>query len=200
MNRADPLAPSGTELTGIRRILLRIGVAGVLALALVQAGMLFLANAPEFPVAQKRSETVQTWMKPLFPQDWKLFAPNPPRANAHLEVRLAAAAGQDEWIDLTAAAMNRYRHTLSPSKEDSQVLFKALMRYMMQPGAKDGSARASLPGRYLHNVTVDMLQDLGHDPGRGFSMRVKETSIQVPGATYPATPTYRDYGFWEVSS
>nr|WP_277607971.1 DUF5819 family protein [Streptomyces boncukensis] len=163
--------------------------------------MLLLYVASDFPLSKGRSQQVQSWMRPLFPQDWSVFAPDPLRYTVHLEVRTNPGGTPGPWIDLTAQDNAAYRHQPLPSKEDQQVLRKALSRYRAGRPEAGTAAQRTVGGRYLRNLVLARLRDRGTDPGSGINMRVRTTRIPAPDGTgRTAPPRYQSLGHWRVPS
>lgn len=200
----DPLAPRGIPLTGLRRRLSRTAVALVTLLALVHSAMLLLYVATDFPPARTYAKQIDWWMRPMFPQDWNIFAPDPSRYNLHLEVRSRVDGKLGEWTDLTAYDNSRYRGDLLPSIEDQLVLRRAVSQYQTSARDQDrtpaADAARSRNARYLLNVIRVRLDDMGKPTGDAIELRTRSTRIPAPDAPdVTSAPTYRTLGFWTVT-
>ncbi|MGR8007196.1 DUF5819 family protein [Streptomyces hypolithicus] len=197
----DPLAPRGTPLGASRRGVVRWFTALVAGLALVHASMLLLYVAKDFPRSEAYAEQVNGWMRPLFPQDWSIFAPEPARFNQHLEVRVNDGGKFGGWIDLTAHDNAAYRGELLPSIEDQLVLRRAISQYRSNVARDKAADATGRSARYLLNVIVVRLDDMGHDRGQAVQLRLKSTRIPAPGSSAAATrPQYQTLGYWKVRS
>jgi hypothetical protein len=168
-------------------------------LAVVHASMLVLYVASDFPASKTYAKQIDWWMRPMFPQDWSIFAPDPSRYNQHLEVRTRVDGRLGPWIDVTAYDNSRYRGDLLPSIEDQLVLRRAVSQYRSSAAAAPTSEATGRNGRYLLAVVRARLDDMGKPSGDAIELRVRTTRIpprETPDATYPAT--YRTIGFWKV--
>ncbi|MCT2592410.1 DUF5819 family protein [Streptomyces sp. N2-109] len=194
MNSAEPpapgpvpgLAPQGTELSAPRRAVLRLCAALVAALAVAHAGMMLLDVAGDFPVSEKNAERVDSWMNPLFIQDWKIFAPDPPRHNQHLEVRVKRGERFGAWTDVTAHDNAAYRRQLLPSKEDQLTLRRATGQYRRWVREGKAPPETNRAARLLRDVVLIRLADMGQDRGEGIELRLRTTPIPPPGSNGPA--------------
>ncbi|MFI0977150.1 DUF5819 family protein [Streptomyces sp. NPDC021093] len=196
----DPLAPRGLPLTGLRRRLTRTAVALVALLAVVHSTMLLLYVASDFPLAKTYAKQTDWWMRPMFPQDWNIFAPDPSRYNVHLEVRTRVDGRLGPWIDLTAYDNARYRGDLLPSIEDQLVLRRATTQYQSSAKAPGADEARSRNARYLMNVITARLDDMGRPSGDAIELRTRSTRIpspEAPDAVHPAR--YEEVGFWKVT-
>ncbi|MFF0739906.1 DUF5819 family protein [Streptomyces sp. NPDC004111] len=200
----DPLAPRGIPLTGLRRRLSRTAVALVGLLALVHSTMLVLYVATDFPPSKTYAKQIDWWMRPMFPQDWNIFAPDPSHYNLHLEVRTRVDGKLGAWTDLTAYDNSRYRGDLLPSIEDQLVLRRAVSQYQTSARNQDRTPAAdearSRNARYLLNVIRVRLDAMGKPLGDAVELRTRSTLIpapDTPGAT--ERPTYRTLGYWTVT-
>ncbi|WP_433544846.1 DUF5819 family protein [Streptomyces sp. CA-294286] len=201
---ADPLAPRGIPLTGVRRRLCRAAVTLVALLATVHAAMLLLHVASDFPLARTYAKQVDWWMRPMFPQDWSIFAPDPSRYNLHLEARTRVDGTFGPWRDLSAYDHSRYRGDLLPSIEEQLVLRRAVSSYQASAARPDSGSADGLrdaPTQYLLNVVRVRLHDMGAPLGDAVELRTRSTLIPAPGnpEAVPA-PRYRTLGVWGLPS
>ncbi|MGW7051430.1 DUF5819 family protein [Streptomyces sp. NPDC054887] len=197
----DPLAPRGTPLGASRRGVLRWFAAFVAFVALVHSSMLLLYVATDFPLSRTYAKQVNGWMRPLFPQDWSIFAPEPSKYNQHLEVRANVDGGFGPWIDLTAHDNAAYRGELLPSIEDQLVLRRAVSQYRTSAARGNDRKATGRSARYLLNVVLVRLDDMGEKRGQAVQLRLKSTRIPAPGSgpDAPVTrPQYQTLGYWKV--
>ncbi|MFI5805278.1 DUF5819 family protein [Streptomyces sp. NPDC051561] len=200
----DPLAPRGIPLTGLRRRLARTAVVLVALLAAVHSAMLLMYVASDFPLSKTYTKQTDWWMRPMFPQDWSIFAPDPSRYNLHLEVRTRVDGKLGPWLDLTAYDNSRYRGDLLPSIEDQLVLRRAVSQYQTSARNRSRSEEAdsarSRNARYLLNVVRVRLADMGRPTGDAVELRTRATRIPPPGGGATSEPArYRTLGFWKVT-
>ncbi|WAL99669.1 DUF5819 family protein [Streptomyces sp. Je 1-369] len=198
----DPLAPQGTPLPAPFRTAVRGAALLVVLAALTHVALLVLYLSPGPPQAKARSAQVDGWLRPLFPQDWNIFAPDPPSANVHLEVRSRYADGRDAdhvgpWIDLTAHDVAAHRGNPLPSREDQTVLRKAVSAHLA--GSPHTQLRAPLTpaAQYLRNVVVVRLEDLGEPRPDAVELRLHTLPIAPPGQPAPAG-SRQPLGTWEM--
>jgi hypothetical protein len=166
--------------------------------------MLLLYVATDFPLSRTYAKQIDWWMRPMFPQDWNIFAPDPSRYNLHLEVRTRVDGKLGEWTDLTAYDNSRYRGDLLPSIEDQLVLRRAVSQYQISAGnqarTQAADAARSRNARYLVNVIRLRLDDLGKPTGDAIELRTRSTRIPAPDAPdVTHKPTYRTVGYWTVT-
>ncbi|MBT2507905.1 hypothetical protein J7I98_18860 [Streptomyces sp. ISL-98] len=197
----DPLAPTGMPLGAARRRLVRIFTAFVALIALIHSSMLLLYVATDFPLSKTYTKQVNGWMRPLFPQDWSIFAPEPSKFNQHLEVRANVDGTFGRWIDLTAHDNAAYRGEVLPSIEDQLVLRRAISQYRTNAARGNATEATGRSARYLLNVILVRLDDMGEKPGQAVQLRLKSTRIPPPGYQGSVMrPQYRTLGYWKVRS
>ncbi|MDG4863657.1 DUF5819 family protein, partial [Streptomyces sp. T-3] len=196
----DPLAPRGIPLGGPLRAVGRGAALLVMAAALTHMGLLVLYLSPDLPQAKARSAQVDAWLRPLFPQDWNIFAPDPPRTNTHLEVRSWRGGRPGPWIDLTAHDIADHRGNPLPSREDQTVLRKAVSAHLT--GSPHTQLRAPLTraAQYLRNAVVVRLEDLGEPCPDAVELRLRTVPIAPPGQPGQSEQPARQQplGTWEV--
>ncbi|MEU6678887.1 DUF5819 family protein [Streptomyces sp. NPDC046925] len=193
----DPLAPRGTPLGAPLRTVGRAATLLVLAVTLAHMALLVLHLSPALSSDRAGPAQADAWLRPLFPQDWNIFAPDPPRANAHLEARSWRADRPGRWIDLTAHDIAAHRGNPLPSREDQTVLRKAVSAHLA--GSPHTQLRAPLTpaAQYLRNAVVVRLEDLGEPRPDAVELRLRTVPIAPPGR--PAPPeSRRPLGTWEV--
>ncbi len=96
----------------IRRAIRRIAVGGV-AIALVCLGLVYLGNTflyltPPNPLTAGLLPRIMALQRPLFTQNWHLFAPNPVRHNFVLAVRCRTESAVTSWQDVTEPFLARH--------------------------------------------------------------------------------------------
>ncbi|MFC8128503.1 DUF5819 family protein [Streptomyces sp. NPDC057302] len=196
----DPLAPRGAPLGGPLRAAGRGAALLVMALALTHMALLVLHLSPALSSGSSgraRPAQPDAWLRPLFPQDWNIFAPDPPRANTHLEARSWRADRPGRWIDLTAHDIAAHRGNPLPSREDQTVLRKAVNAHLA--GSPHTQLRAPLTpaARYLRNAVVVRLEDLGEPRPDAVELRLRTVPIAPPGRPAPAA-SRQPLGIWEA--
>jgi hypothetical protein len=146
-------------------------------------GALFLQSAPPGPVSQRYQEQLNGLVYPEFEQNWKLFAPDPLQYNISVQVRVRTAAGDGDWIDLTARDIAAIRHNPIPSHVDQNLLRRAWDFYDSTHDAEQSrtaGTRSELAEEYLKRVA---LQRLGRTVAG-----VPVTAVQLRSATAPVAP------------
>ncbi|MGW6061792.1 DUF5819 family protein [Streptomyces sp. NPDC055189] len=193
----DSLAPRGTPLGGPLRAAGRAAALLVTAVALTHMALLVLHLSPALSSDAARPTQADAWLRPLFPQDWNIFAPDPPRVNTHLEVRSWRGDRPGRWIDLTARDIAAHRGNPLPSREDQTVLRKAVSAHLA--GLPHTQLRAPLTpaAQYLRNVVVVRLKDLGEPRPDAVELRLRTLPIAPPGSPAP-TASRQPLGTWEV--
>ncbi|NEE00930.1 DUF5819 family protein [Phytoactinopolyspora halotolerans] len=82
----------------------------------------FLWNAPSNPIKDAVGDEMRGYMRPMFIQNWSLFAPNPVNAEDELLVRARyndpSTGGErtTEWISATEAEWTLVTHNPAPSR------------------------------------------------------------------------------------
>lgn len=193
----DPLAPQGVPLDGPLRAAGRVAALLIMATALAHMTLLVLYVSPALSSANTRPAQAGAWLQPMFPQDWNIFAPDPPRTNAHLEARSWRADRPGRWIDLTARDIAAHRGNPLPSREDQTVLRKAVGAHLATSPHTQLRAPLTPAAQYLRNVVVVRLQDLGEPRPDAVELRLRTVSIAPPGGLAPAA-SRRPLGTWEV--
>jgi hypothetical protein len=171
--------------------------------ALIHSSMLLLYVATDFPLSKTYAKQVNGWMRPLFPQDWSIFAPEPSKFNQHLEVRANVDGKFGRWIDLTAHDNAAYRGELLPSIEDQLVLRRAMSQYRTSAARQNAPQATARSARYLLNVILVRLDAMGQEHGQAVQLRLKSTRIPAPGTKGSAAaprPQYQNLGYWKVRS
>lgn len=63
-----------------------------LAVTLVHVLLVFLYVAPPNAISKAYSQQVNAWVRPVFEQNWRLFAPNPQSVNRQISARVKQTA------------------------------------------------------------------------------------------------------------
>ncbi|BAK18150.1 DNA-directed RNA polymerase, beta subunit/140 kD subunit [Solibacillus silvestris StLB046] len=71
---------------------------------------------PFNPLASKYNHQIQSYMNPLFTQNWQLFAPNPLSQSIYVNVQIKDTEGQEsKWIDFTTPLLEaNHKNRFSP--------------------------------------------------------------------------------------
>ena len=191
------------------RLWSRALVAGTVAVTAVVIAVhltaTFLYNAPSNPVSQRYASRLNTWMNPLFAQNWQLFAPNPISENVELRARASVAANGriTGWTDLSALDSAQITGDPLPGQVAENELRNAYFSWAEthdahgNPTASDGQ----LMQQYLENVVVDRLAPRVGGPIGSIEIEVTVTLLPVPGRTAKQTaPQTEDLGWWTVQA
>ncbi|WP_096437810.1 DUF5819 family protein [Alteribacter populi] len=74
-----------------------------------------LYNSPSNPVQAKNQPVINTYMNPLFEQNWRLFAPDPVTTTTHFHVKAKLGDRETEWIDLINYMVDKnYQNRFTP--------------------------------------------------------------------------------------
>ena len=123
-SRGTRASLTGTPLFPLRRLLVSIGV----LLFAVHFTITALYLTPLNPIKLRLYPLIQTWMNPLFQQNWHLFAPNPLSSNQSLLARCRSGAITSDWIDITSAILDKYyENRLSSAKAIGGIQVNALI-------------------------------------------------------------------------
>lgn len=77
--------------------------------------MTLIYNAPDNPITYYYDGMIQTYMAPIFIQNWRLFAPNPISTNNYLWVRgySERSDGEEsftEWVNVSTPLVEEFHH------------------------------------------------------------------------------------------
>lgn len=189
------------------RVQLAAAVVAMLLVVGVAMHLVFvtLHVAPENQLSRKYKSSTDTWIYPLFEQNWRLFAPNPLSVNTMLDARarVRAADGtvtEGPWTGLTADDIAHIRGNPFPSKADQNLLRRAWEFYNGSHNA-DGTAangNAAMSEQYLRRIAVQRIGG-GQGPGTVVAVQLRAVSTAIPAPGSAATePTVRDLGWWET--
>ncbi|MFF1496562.1 DUF5819 family protein [Streptomyces sp. NPDC058304] len=167
-----------------------------LATALAHVVLVFLHVAPRNPVSQLYSRPINTWVYPLFEQNWRLFAPDPESANRQISARTRRTApdGAEEvsgWFDLSAVDDSAVEHNPFPSHTAQNMLRRAWSSYLEAFGGDDEprSERAVMMQTYLRNIAADRVAAHRRGSFDSIQLRVITLPIAAPntaGGTHRA--------------
>ncbi|NUP31361.1 MAG: hypothetical protein HOV66_26590 [Streptomycetaceae bacterium] len=189
------------------RVQLAAAVVAMLLIVGVGLHLLFvtLHVAPESRASRKYAGATDSWIYPLFEQNWRLFAPNPLnlniRVNARAQVRAAdGSVTETPWIDLTGDDIDHIRGNPFPSKADQNMLRRAWDFYSGSHNNDEtpSSGQAGLAEDYLRSIVVHRLRQEGRADGVvAVQVRSVSTAIPEPGAA-ASGPSIRELGWWET--
>ncbi len=160
-----------------------------LAVTLVHVLLVFLYVAPPNAVSKAYSQQVNAWVRPVFEQNWRLFAPNPQSVNRQISARIKRTATDGTaqvsgWIDLTARDDAAVKHSVFPSHTAQNMLRQAWNSYLKTHGGDNQprSERALMIEKYLRNIAVDRVAARHGGPFGSIQLRVISRPIAAPGA------------------
>lgn len=157
-------APQGllSGLPGPLGAAIGVAVALCLAASLVHVLLVFLHVAPANKISQQYDKQIDVWVRPLFEQNWRLFAPEPQSVNRQISARtrLTSADGTvqvGDWFDLSAVDDSSIKRNPFPSHTSQNMLRRAWIAYAGSHGSDDKShsERARMVQKYLRNIAVD---------------------------------------------
>jgi hypothetical protein len=190
-------------------------VALCLAVTLVHVLLVFLYVAPPNAISTAYSPQINAWVRPVFEQNWRLFAPNPQSVNRQISARTRQTAPDgtaqvSDWIDLSAMDDSAVRHNVFPSHTAQNMLRQAWNSYLKTHGGDDQprSERALLIQKYLRNIAADRVAAQRGGTFESIQLRVITLPIAAPGtaggfpsaAAAPARAETRYLPWWKVAS
>lgn len=213
---ADP-PPERPDQASALPLALRVATKAVAALlvsvSLVHVLFVFLQVAPANPISQRYARQIQSWVYPLFEQNWRLFAPDPQSSLMQISARTVrnSAHGSQQvsgWFDLTAVDDAAVRHDPFPSHSAQNMLRRAWTGYLESHGNGDGdySDRAVMWGHYLRNIAVDRVTAARPGAITGIQLRVRTQPIAGDDATGrkqqvpPSAVNTRYLPWWKAST
>lgn len=192
-----------------------IAVALCLAVTLAHVLLVFLYVAPPNVISQAYSRQVDAWVRPVFEQNWRLFAPNPQSANRQVSARIRQTAPDgttrvSSWIDLSAADNAAVKHNVFPSHTAQNMLRQAWNAYLKTHGSdnRPHSERALMIEKYLRNIAAERVAEQRDGSFDAIQLRVTSRPVAVPGAaggtpratTAPTRTETRYLPWWKVAS
>jgi len=196
----DPGAP-GPVWSRPSLALLTVTAAVLLGAALWHLALVFLSIAPPSPVRRTYAHAIEGHVYPEFAQDWRLFAPQPLRANVRVEARLRTAGGSGarrtgRWTSLTAQDVAGVRHSVLPSHADQNLLRLAWDFYRDTHDRREAptGARGALATEYLKRIALSRLAHGGRgvDGERVVALQVRSRAVPVPPPHWTARPAARN--------
>ncbi|MFE2231426.1 DUF5819 family protein [Streptomyces sp. NPDC059442] len=190
-------------------------VALCLAVTLVHVLLVFLYVAPPNAISRAYSRQVNAWVRPVFEQNWRLFAPNPQSVNRQISARVKQTAPDGTarvsgWIELTAADDSAVKHNVFPSHTAQNMLRQAWNSYLKTHGSdnKPRSERALMIEKYLRNIAAERVAAQHGGTFDSIQLRVISRPIAAPDAAAAsrpaaATPTRAETRYlpwWKVAS
>jgi hypothetical protein len=164
----------------------------------------FLYNAPANPVSQRYSAPLNTWMTPIFAQNWQLFAPNPLSEEIDVQAR-ASLAGNGQltaWQDLSEPDVQGTVHDPVPSQITLNALRNAVLEWMdtHDSNGNPTSRNAAILQQYLTNLAVDRLSAAIGGHYGSIQIRLIFTLLPGPGRTGEQTePQVRTLSWWVLT-
>ncbi|WP_367869756.1 DUF5819 family protein [Streptomyces prasinopilosus] len=158
-------------------------------MTLVHVLLVFLYVAPPNAISRAYSQQVDAWVRPVFEQNWRLFAPNPQSANRQISARTRQTAPDGTarvsgWVDLTAGDDAAVKHNVFPSHTAQNMLRQAWNAYLKTHGGDNQprSERALMIEKYLRNIAADRVAAQRGGTFDSIQLRVVSRPIAAPGA------------------
>lgn len=186
-----------------------------LAVTLVHVVLVFLYVAPSNAISKAYKQQINAWVRPLFSQNWRLFAPDPQSVNRQISARVGYTAPNgttqvSEWIDVSSMDDSAVKHNVFPSHTAQNMLRQAWNSYLKTHGSDDQphSDRAFLIQKYLRNIAADRVT--AQRGGTFDSIQLRVTTLPIapprpangsrPAAAAPAPAVVRHLPWWKVDS
>lgn len=186
-----------------------------LAVAVAHVVMVFLYVAPSNAISKAYDQQINAWVRPLFSQNWRLFAPDPQSVNRQISARTGYRAPNgttqvSEWIDVSSMDDSAVKHNVFPSHTAQNMLRQAWNSYLKTHGSDDRphSDRALLIQKYLRNIAADRVT--AQRGGTFESIQLRVTTLPIapprpangsrPAAAAPAPAVTRHLPWWKVDS
>jgi len=168
-------------------------VALCLTTTLIHVLLVFLHVAPPSVLSQRYSQQVNSWVFPLFEQNWRLFAPDPESVNRQISARTMHTApdGTEQvsnWSDLTAVDHSAVEHNVFPSHTTQNMLRRAWSSYLETHGGDDKSRsdRALMIQKYLRNIATDRVT--AHRDGAFEAIQLRVVTLPIAAPDGPGSP------------
>lgn len=190
-------------------------VALCLAVTLVHVLLVFLYVAPRNAISNAYSQQVNSWVRPVFEQNWRLFAPNPQSVNRQISARVRQTEPDGTvqvsgWIDLSAEDDSAVKHSVFPSHTAQNMLRQAWNSYLKSHGGDNQprSERALMIEKYLRNIAADRVAAQRGGTFDSIQLRVISRPIAAPGEAGGFRPAaaastraeIRQLPWWKVAS
>jgi hypothetical protein len=198
--------------SGLLGAVMGVAVALCLVTSLVHVLLVFLHVAPTNDISQRYSKQINSWIYPLFEQNWRLFAPEPDSANRQISVRTMRTSTDGthqvgDWFDLTAVDDSAVKYNVFPSHTAQNMLRRAWTAYLESHGSDDQShsERALMLQKYLRNIAVDRVAAHRHITFDAIQLRVitrpiaARTTVGRPQPTAPGSADTRYLPWWKVA-
>ncbi|MCX5525935.1 DUF5819 family protein [Streptomyces bobili] len=171
---------------------------------------IFLTLAPVNVIRATHGETIDSYVRPEFAQDWKLFAPNPKQRNDAIGVRLRTTGADgtthmSDWVNLTAQDVAVIQGNPAPSHVHQNMLRIAWDNAESLRDVRNlpRGARGTVAADYLKRI---VLQRVGRERQgeriTAMQLAGRYTMVQPPSwssETAPDTTTYRMLPWWPVT-
>lgn len=189
----DGRRPRGTLGTSGPPGLLTAGTGAAVALCLAvtvaHVILVFLYVAPPNSISKAYKQQVNAWVRPVFSQNWRLFAPNPQSVNRQISARVRQTAPDGTtqvsgWIDLSTIDDAAVKHSVFPSHTAQNMLRQAWNTYLRTHGSdnRPRSERAVMIERYLRNIAADRVRAQRGGAFDSIQLRVITLPIAAPRA------------------
>ncbi|WP_240508864.1 DUF5819 family protein [Streptomyces agglomeratus] len=189
-------------------------VALCLAATLVHVLLVFLYVAPPNAISKMYSQQTNAWVRPVFEQNWRLFAPNPQSVNRHISARVRHTAPDgttqvSDWVSLSAKDNSAVKHNVFPSHTAQNILRQAWNAYLKTHGSDDRprTERALMIQKYLRNIAADRVTAQRGGTFDSIQLRVITLPIAAPreaggppAATAPVRGQTRYLPWWKVAT
>ncbi|WP_244905334.1 DUF5819 family protein [Streptomyces agglomeratus] len=133
------------------------------------------------------SQQTNAWVRPVFEQNWRLFAPNPQSVNRHISARVRHTAPDgttqvSDWVSLSAKDNSAVKHNVFPSHTAQNILRQAWNAYLKTHGSDDRprTERALMIQKYLRNIAADRVTAQRGGTFDSIQLRVITLPIAAP--------------------
>ncbi|MFD3456253.1 DUF5819 family protein [Streptomyces sp. NPDC058691] len=157
--------PSGISgLSTASKIIVALVAMGVAIGAVVHLAILFLSIAPANSLSQRHAAAINHYVNPEFTQGWRVFAPNVPAANVHVQARAMVLKPDGRvtntgWVDLTAKDYARMKHDPFPSHAQQNELRLAWYNFVstLDKQGRPTGVVGKLSQEYVERLAVHRL-------------------------------------------
>jgi len=206
---ADGVPAGGVPLSSWARALLGAGAVVTVVALVIQLTAMFLGAGPTNAVSRRYDAELRRWSQPWLDQNWRLFAPDPARADLDILARVRTASGAvGPWVDLSAADSAALRHDPWPSRASQFELTRAWYGYAYRislvGAGTPNPAQLEVLRQYLRNVIVGRLRAEGGGSGpaaqdvRAVQARSVTTPVPPPGVRTRPRPVVATLPWWDV--
>ncbi|MDT0307962.1 DUF5819 family protein [Streptomyces sp. DSM 44917] len=210
--RTEPVT-FGT-LSPLSRLILAGFALAVSLASLAHAAAAIVFVAPSSNVAmEQHGDAINDYVRPEFTRNWRLFAPNPPQVNVHVEARAQTrradgALVTTQWVDLTEQDNGAIRHQLLPSVSNQAQLRRAwrVFRDTHDEAGTPLTRSAALTEAQLRRLVLRRLEGapgVGTDLGAVRRVQVRTASASVAAPPWESVrrstaPVRRELPWWTV--